>query len=92
MIFACLTIKTLTTGIKKTDLSFFTAEKYDKSGIPAVGYTIHIKGYSTDFTQKIESIQIEHKNAGIAKERDNIGIKVKDPVREHDIIYRVTVE
>jgi translation elongation factor EF-1alpha len=59
-------------------------------GSLAVGDTIHIKGHSTDFTQKIESIQTEHKNVEIAKERDNIGIKVKDPVREHDIIYKVT--
>ena len=42
----------------------------------AVGDTIHIKGHNTDITQKIESIQIEHKNVARAKEGNDIGIKV----------------
>jgi len=70
---------------------------YDKIGVAAVvlegelavGDTIHIKGHSTDFTQKMESIQIENKNVERAKEGDNIGIKIKEHVREHDIVYKV---
>jgi putative protease len=42
----------------------------------AVGDTIHIKGHTTDFAQKIESIQIENKNVQWAKQGDNIGILV----------------
>ena len=55
----------------------------------SVGDTIHIKGHSTDLTQKIESMQIEHKSVSEAKEGDCIGIKVKEPVREHDEVYKV---
>ncbi len=70
---------------------------YDKIGVAAivlegelaVGDTIHIKGHSTDFTQKMESIQIENKNVERAKEGDNIGIKIKEHAREHDIVYKV---
>jgi putative protease len=58
----------------------------------AVGDTIHIKGHTTDFVQKIESIQIENKNVEWAKEADNIGIKVKEHAREHDVVYKVVEE
>jgi translation elongation factor EF-1alpha len=55
----------------------------------AVGDTIHIKGHDTDFTQKIESIQIEHKNVMRAKEGNNIGIKIKEYARKYDVVYKV---
>lgn len=58
----------------------------------AVGDTIHIKGHTTDFTQKMESIQIENKNIERAKEGDDIGIKVKEHAREHDVVYKVMDE
>ncbi|MFH1347602.1 MAG: hypothetical protein ABIH22_02825 [Candidatus Margulisiibacteriota bacterium] len=52
-----------------------------------VGDVVHIKGHTTDFTQKIDSMQIEHQNVAKAKKGDDIGIKVKDKVRQHDIVY-----
>lgn len=52
-----------------------------------VGDAIHIKGHTTDFTQKVESMQIEHENVTKAKKGDDIGVKVKEHVREHDIVY-----
>jgi putative protease len=58
----------------------------------AVGDTIHIKGHTTDFTQKIESIQIEHKNVARAKEGDDIGIKVKEHAKKYDVAYKVVEE
>ncbi|MFH1505375.1 MAG: hypothetical protein ABIE94_00080 [archaeon] len=54
-----------------------------------VGDTIHIKGATTDFTQKVDSMQIEHDKIQEAKKGDDIGMKVKDHVREHDIVYLV---
>jgi translation elongation factor EF-1alpha len=59
-------------------------------GTLSVGDTIHIKGYTTDFTQVVESMQIEHENVPTAKAGDSIGIKVKDHVRDHDQVYKVT--
>jgi len=50
---------------------------------------IHIKGHTTDFEQKIESMQIEHQDVREAKKGHVIGLRVKDYVREHDLIYRV---
>ena len=55
-----------------------------------VGDKIHIKGHTTDFDEVINSIQIEHKQVNEAKKGDDIGIKVTDHVREHDVIYKVT--
>jgi putative protease len=58
-------------------------------GTLLVGDTIHIKGHKTDFTQKLESMQIEHKNIEKAKEGDDVGIKVNQHIRKHDIVYKV---
>lgn len=55
-----------------------------------VGDTIHIKGASTDFTQTVDSMQIEHENVDVAKKKDVIGLQVKEKVREGDEVYKVT--
>lgn len=54
-----------------------------------VGDTIHIVGHTTDITQTIDSMQIENKNVQEAGPGADIGIKVKDRVREHDVVYKV---
>jgi putative protease len=54
-----------------------------------VGDTIHMVGHTTDITQTIDSMQIENKNVQEAGSGADIGIKVKDRVREHDIVYKV---
>jgi putative protease len=54
-----------------------------------VGDTIHIKGHTSDFTQNVESIQIEHKDIQEAKKGSDIGIKVIKHTREHDVVYKV---
>ena len=60
------------------------------NGTLSVGDTIHIKGHTTDFTQTVESIQIEHEQVQTAKPGDSVGIKVNEPVRDHDTVYKVT--
>jgi len=54
-----------------------------------VGDNIRIIGHTTDFTQQIDSMQIENKNVQEAGPGADIGIKVKDRVREHDVVYKV---
>lgn len=54
-----------------------------------VGDTIHIKGHTTDFYQKIESMQIEHQSAQSIKKGESGGLKVENPVREHDLVLLV---
>jgi len=55
-----------------------------------VGDNIHIVGHTTDISQTIDSMQIENKNVQEAGPGADIGIKVGDRVREHDVVYKVT--
>ncbi len=55
-----------------------------------VGDTIHILGHTSDFTQVINSMQIEHAAVESVKVGDQIGIRVSEHAREHDKVYRVT--
>ncbi|MBI2653613.1 hypothetical protein HYX02_02260 [Candidatus Woesearchaeota archaeon] len=53
-----------------------------------VGDEVHIKGHTTDFTQKITSMQIEHEKVQIAEPGQSIGLKVEQPVRAHDLVTK----
>ena len=57
-----------------------------------VGDTIHFVGSTTDFTQKVDRMEINRQPIEIAKPGDEIGIKVKERVREKDIVYKVSRE
>ena len=54
-----------------------------------VGDTIHVKGHTTDFTDVVESIQIDHESVKKAKKGDDVGIRLSDRAREHDEVYLV---
>ena len=60
------------------------------TGELAVGDTIHIKGHTSDFTEVVDSMQIEHDSVEKAGPGDSVGIKVKERVHEHDTVYKVT--
>ncbi len=55
----------------------------------SVGDKIRIKGHTTDLTQEIDSMQMEHQDVLKAKAGDDIGIKVTDKVRHGDKIYKI---
>jgi translation elongation factor EF-Tu-like GTPase len=57
-----------------------------------IGDTIHIVGSHTDFTQKIDSMEIDRNPVEKVTAGDDVGIKVKDRVREHDVVYKVPEE
>jgi len=57
------------------------------SGKLKIGDKIHIKGHTTDFEQKVESMQIEKEKVTQAKKGDHIGIKVEEKVRPHDKVF-----
>jgi hypothetical protein len=61
-------------------------------GILKVGDEIQIKGATTDFEQKVDSIQVEHKNIESAKKGDAVGLKVKEKVRLNDLVFVVDEE
>ncbi|MCX6807034.1 MAG: hypothetical protein NT135_02875 [Candidatus Berkelbacteria bacterium] len=53
-----------------------------------VGESIHIVGHSADFTQKVESMQIEHEKVEKAKKGESVGLKVEQPTKEGAIVYK----
>ena len=57
-----------------------------------IGDTIHFVGSTTDFKQKIDSMQIDRKPVEMVKTGDDVGIKVINRVREHDILYKIPEE
>ncbi|MCX6818154.1 MAG: translation elongation factor-like protein [Candidatus Aenigmarchaeota archaeon] len=54
-----------------------------------VGDEISIEGSSTNVTQKVDSMQIEHKSVEEAKKGQSIGLKVADRVREGDVVFKM---
>ena len=54
-----------------------------------VGDTIRIIGGTTDFTQAIESMEMEHKKIDEAKAGESIGLKVTEKVREGYKVYKL---
>ncbi len=55
-----------------------------------VGDTIHIKGHTTDFYQKVQSMQVEYSPVDSIKPGESAGMKVESPVREQDLVFKVT--
>jgi putative protease len=54
-----------------------------------VGDTIHIRGHTTDFKQRVDSIQVNHASVPEAGPNDDFGLKVREHAREHDVVYKV---
>lgn len=55
----------------------------------AVGERIHIVGHTTDVTETVRSMEIDHQPVEQASPGDDVAINVTEHVREHDRIFRV---
>ena len=53
------------------------------------GDTLMYKGHTSNFTEQVNSIEIDNQSVEEAKVGDMIGVKVKERVRENDIVYKV---
>jgi hypothetical protein len=53
------------------------------------GETIYIKGHTTDFKQKLVSLQIDNKPVEDAAKGKEVGFSAKKRVRSGDKVYRV---
>ena len=56
----------------------------------AIGDTIHIKGNHTDFTQKIDVLEFDHKPVQKAIRGQFTGIKLSQHAKPFDLVYKVT--
>ena len=54
-----------------------------------VGDKIHVVGHTSDFTQTVDSMQIDRAPVEVAKVGDEIGVQVVEHAREHDEVFRV---
>ena len=54
-----------------------------------VGDTIRVKGHSSDFSQTVDSMQIDGQPVEEATVGQSVGIKVAEHAREHDVVYKV---
>jgi putative protease len=60
-----------------------------ESGMLRVGDRIHIRGHTTDFSQRVQSMEVEHESVTEAGPNDDFGLKVIAHAREHDVVYKV---
>lgn len=54
-----------------------------------VGDNIRIVGGETDFTQAVESMEVEHQKVEEAKTGESVGLKVEQKVREGYKVYKL---
>ena len=59
------------------------------SGILHIGDVIHFYGHTTDFIQRVESLEINHQPVAEVSPGDDFGLKVNGHVREHDLVYKL---
>jgi len=55
----------------------------------SVGDTVRIKGHTSDFTQRIESMQIDNASVDHAAKGTSIGVRVAEHARVGDDVYKV---
>jgi hypothetical protein len=59
------------------------------SGTLRVGDVIHIRGHTTDFGQRVESLEVNHAPVTEVGPNEDFGLKVVGHAREHDVVYKV---
>lgn len=60
------------------------------SGDVAVGDTLHFHGHTTEFTETLASMEVDHAAVGEASAGDEVAMKVIGRTRKHDKVFRVT--
>jgi Elongation factor Tu domain 2 len=60
-----------------------------ESGTLRVGDVVQIRGHTTDFSQKVESIEVNHAPVTEVGPKEEFGLKVSEHAREHDAVFKV---
>lgn len=61
----------------------------DLKGELKLGDQVHIKGHTTDYTQAVDSLEVDHQKVDKAGPGDSVAFKVKDKARTGDQVFRV---
>jgi len=59
-----------------------------EKGALRVGDLIHIRGHTSDFSQPVESMEIEHVHVNEARAGQSFGLRVREHAREHDLVFK----
>jgi translation elongation factor EF-1alpha len=62
------------------------------SGELQVGDLILILGHTTDITQHVESMEVEHHKIKTAEPGMDVALQVAEPVRSGDEVYKVVAD
>jgi len=62
----------------------------DLSGELKVGDTIHFLGHAVDFTQPVDSLEIEHQKVPSAGPKKEVALKVAQPVHKGAGVFKVS--
>jgi putative protease len=54
-----------------------------------VGDTIHVRGHTTDFYQRVDRLERDHVAVESARTGEEVGVQVSQRVRSHDVVYRL---
>ncbi len=57
-------------------------------GSVKVGDELYLKGHTSDFKQKVKSLQVNHKAVEEGSKGQEIGLKVSARVRIGDVVYK----
>jgi len=55
----------------------------------SVGDQLHFLGHTSDFIERITSMEVDHKKVEKAKAGEEIAIKVIDRARQHDQVFKI---
>ena len=55
----------------------------------AIGDTVQIQGPTTNLEQSVDTLQIEHADVSRAEVGQEVGMKVRERVRERDFVYKL---
>lgn len=64
----------------------------DLSGELKVGDVIHIAGHTTDLSQRVESMEIEHRKVQSVGPGADVALEVAGRVRVGDVVYKVVAQ
>ncbi len=56
----------------------------------AVGDQVRFHGHTTDFTEQIASMEVNHQKVERARAGEEVAIQVTDRARQHDQVLKVT--
>lgn len=60
------------------------------SGTLRKGDRISVEGATTSFTQRVESMQIEHEPVEEGRPGESIGLKIAERARKGDVVYKLS--